>query len=852
MSPEELPSHRPWPDGLRQPGAVVFCKALLSTVSWTVHHLRSFHSEERPISVAGESDMNRTRSMVCYLALVAAAPIVAATEDEDRFGDHDWEAVRAHVIAVGIPGAGAVAEVGDFLRGSPLHDKTDFVAFTQSGQVLDPKRVLVASTSNFGAPLARPGEPEGSVLSIDPNHSELVVPHGFASGGSQAAALGGAVRVYSAQNPSFLNSVQEPTAVTAGLPAVSLPLGISINNGNGRPWIANGPYGAAGVGTITVLDPQGYPLAGAPDPIAGGVFAGNQTNRSPASTHGLTSAALGTAIMTKSPDLTGRAVFAVVNADGSVVQVNVLKGVDGLAPPGTVTPLTTVDRASAESIRPNTVARAGIAFNWVPQQSLFIADPQANRLVVLDLTDDGTVFKSRRREIRSEFFRVPLDIAPTTREVSSGSFASNTTLGGGSDLYVLNRGNNTILRLSLEGRVLAARLVAAPLPGFRLNGIAVSSDGQTVYLTATTTGGGGALLSIPAFGENSTTSELRQAARRAGQSADLTQFGTFLFSAGFSPHKGLGPLFNESSCVGCHSAPFAGGMGLDSSQTEQLVGRFKGNGSFDDLAGRGGPVARTHSVAELGVDCDLPPGVPVQATVTSTRNSMTLRGNGLLDTIALGDMLANMALEPAEVRGRPNLLPDGRVGKFGWKANVATLVEFMGDAFRNEIGLTNPLQPSDEIRACNANRHSPEVDALALQATAKFLNTLDPPAPPASCTTSTGATVFQTVGCANCHTPTLPGPGARQAVPLYSDLLLHHMGPALADDVQQGAAEGDEWRTMPLWRVSERGRFLHDGRATTLVDAIFAHDGQGRAARQTFTSLDPASKQALIAFLGCL
>lgn len=94
----------------------------------------------------------------------------------------------------------------------------------------------------------------------------------------------------------------EPQAVTADLPAASLPRGISINNGNGRPWIANAPNGAAGEGTITVLDPQGYPLAGAPDPLAGGVFAGNLTNRSAASTHGLTSAALGTAIITKSPE----------------------------------------------------------------------------------------------------------------------------------------------------------------------------------------------------------------------------------------------------------------------------------------------------------------------------------------------------------------------------------------------------------------------------------------------------------------------------------------------------------------------------------------------------------------------
>ena len=267
----------------------------------------------------------------------------SALRDEPPDSRDGWSVAHARLIAAGIPGAGAVAEVGDFLIGSPLHDKSAFTVFTQPGHVLDPKRVLVASTSNFGAPPARSSDPEGSILSIDVSGGVIAVPPGFAIAGGQASALDGGVQVYAAQNTSFLNSVTEPQAVTAGLPSASLPLGISINNGNGRPWIANAPYGRRGEGTITVLDPQGYPLAGAPDPIAGGVFAGNLTNQ-PASTHGLTSAALGTAIIAKSPELTGRAVFAAVEADGSVVQINVQKGTDGLAPAGTVTPLATVER----------------------------------------------------------------------------------------------------------------------------------------------------------------------------------------------------------------------------------------------------------------------------------------------------------------------------------------------------------------------------------------------------------------------------------------------------------------------------------------------------------------------------
>jgi DNA-binding beta-propeller fold protein YncE len=785
--------------------------------------------------------------------LAVGLPQLGRASDDHPDSPDGWLVAHARLIATGIPGAGAVAEVGDFLTGSPLHDKAAFAVFTQPGQVLDPKRVLVASTSNFGAAIARSGDPEGSILSIDPSGDGVaVVPESFASSGGQASALGGAVQVYTAQNASFLNSVTEPQAVTAGLPSASLPRGISINNGNGRPWIANAPYGAAGDGTITVLDPQGYPLAGAPDPSAGGVFAGNLTNRSLASTHGLTSAALGTAIITKSPELTGRAVFAALEADGSVVQINVQKGVDGLAPAGTVSPLAAIDRATAESAHPRVVARAGLALNWVPTLNLFIADPPANRLVVLDLSDNGTLFTATRREIHRDEFDVPIDIAPSTREVSAGSFASNTTLGGGSDMYVLNRGNNTVLRMRIDGTVRDGRRIDADVPGFRVNGLAVSSDGQTIYVTATTPQNGGVLMSVPAFGGRDASADLFQQAQSAAQAATMSDFGNFIFNANISPQQGLGPLFNDSSCAGCHASPFPGGMGVLPGQSEQLVGRYRADGSFDDLSGKGGPVVRAHSVTELGLMCSAPPGVPPEATVVSSRNAMTLRGDGLLDTIALGDVLANMALEPAAVQGRPNLLPDGRMGKFGWKADVPSVVEFMGNAFRNEIGVTNPLQRRDEIEACDANRHSPEVDALVLQAGAKFLNSINPPVPAAACTASPGAAVFQAAGCASCHTPTLPGPGARQPVNLYSDLLLHHMGPALADSLPQGSAAGDEWRTMPLWRVSERAKFLHDGRATSLIDAILTHGGQGRAARDAFAALDPATQQALMAFLSCL
>ena len=357
--------------------------------------------------------------------------------------------------------------------------------------------------------------------------------------------------------------------------------------------------------------------------------------------------------------------------------------------------------------------------------------------------------------------------------------------------------------MSVGGELLAIRSVEADVDGFRLNGIAISSDGQTIYLSAVTPDGGGVLLSVPAFGAAPSSAQFIAQATRDNAAGDMSAYGKFIFSLALTPAQGLGPLFNDMSCAGCHSAPTVGGMGLRPGQDAKFVGKIQGNGNFTDLTGRGGPVARAHSVSELGVPCDVMPGIPAAASIVSLRNAMALRGDGVLDTIALGDVMANMATQPEAVRGRPNLLPGGRMGKFGWKAQVPTLVEFMGIAFRNELGATNPLAPHDLIKGCGANTKRPDVDASTLQAAAKFLNTMDPPAPTASCTGSDGAAIFQKIGCASCHTPSMPGPGARQALAVYTDLLLHEMGPALDDQISQGSARGSEWRTPPLWMVSE-------------------------------------------------
>jgi hypothetical protein len=816
----------------------------------------------RPLETSRE-----VRSWLAALALAAAlagcgggsAPATTPTSGDlslaGRLHGHDHDEgfafpVFARVVAQGIPGAGAITQIGTFHRGGPFHDKPAFAALTAPGMILDAKRLFVASTSSFGATPARPTEAPGAVLSLDVSQGLVTVPPDLAVAGGQAATADGRARVYAGADAAFLNSVNSPAAVTAALPAASLPLGISINRGGGRPWIANAPGGASADGTITVDDPSGAPLAGAPDPVAGGVFAGDETNRNAASTKGLDHGAVATALMTKSPDGTGKAVFLAAEADGSIVQVHVLKGVDALAPAGTLTPLPALTTALAESTARDAVTRVGLAFNWVPTRIAYVTDPLADRVVALDLTDDGTFFLTTGapREIRSRLFDRPVDIAPAVVEVAADNFSSNTTLGGGSDLYVLNRGNSTIVRVTQAGDVVTARRVVADLPPFRVNGLAVSEDAQTLWVTVVMDGGRGAVLELPSFGDGFITPTMVDHAQRAG-AAGPAAMGADMFATDLSPLQAVGPLFNGRACGDCHNDPIEGGMGATADTFVTRVGRVT-NGMFDPLIGQGGPVARAHSIAELGFPCGLRTGVPPLANVTSKRSAMTLRGTALMDFVQSRDVVAAQAAEPAEVRGKLNVLADGRVGRFGWKAQFATLVEFMGDAFTNEMGVTNPLAPRDEVRGCGASVLTPEIDAVPVQAVTAFMNTLDPAVPAAACLASPGAATFASLGCAGCHKPAFPGPG--RTIDLYSDLLVHDMGAAFDDHFVAGSAGGTEWRTAPLWRVSDRVHFLHDGRAATLPDAIAAHGGQAAAAAAGFAALDAATRQALLDFLGCL
>jgi hypothetical protein len=485
---------------------------------------------------------SRPRNRIILILIVVVAVVIGnlhiawANHDEDD----QMRSLPGRIVAVGIPGASAISAVGSFLPPvPPLPGPIYGSPFTLPGQVLDPVRILVGSTSNFGAPVALPAEGinelPGSILSIDPGGASIIrVPDDFAVAGGQAvfpAPSQPRVIVFTANNAAFLNGVKNPSAVTADFPGTSNPLGLSINNGFGRLWPANAPTGLKGIGTSGILDPQGYGLAGPPNPKIGGIYAGNLTNRGmfPPSTSqvipgGLNTGAVGTALLGPSPDNSNRAVFAVVEADGSIVQEHTLQGLDGLAPPGTISPLTgrhfKHHRKSGDNHAGDlhgVSPRLGVVLAWTPSLKLFVSEPFENRIATLALTHDSLVFRvGEPQYIESEAFDQPVDLAPVVVETESKSFAGNTSLyGDGSDIYVANRGNNTIVRIGQNGSFVGIRRVTlddgSPLGDARINGIATdhgtpdqAAPATKIWVTVTghipgIDGSDGAVIELPAF-----------------------------------------------------------------------------------------------------------------------------------------------------------------------------------------------------------------------------------------------------------------------------------------------------------------------------------------------------------------
>jgi CxxC motif-containing protein (DUF1111 family) len=343
--------------------------------------------------------------------------------------------------------------------------------------------------------------------------------------------------------------------------------------------------------------------------------------------------------------------------------------------------------------------------------------------------------------------------------------------------------------------------------------------------------------------------------------------GKVVFDSVFIPERGLGPLFNSTACGECHEDPVAGGTGDEIERHATVFHPLPvaGTRMCDELAGKGGPVyqLKVTPLLHVALNIDTEP-VPPEATGRGLRTTPVILGFGLLDAVPDSAILAYADPDDRDhdgISGRPNRFFDGRVGRFGRKALVPTLREFNIGALTAEEGVTSPTAPDEEtvaglpLPAETDPAPDPELPESSVTALNDFVRLLAPPAPQRlTREAKTGRDLFTQIGCAKCHVPSLPvrnGPIAalqHGQVDAYSDLLLHDMGLDLAD-ICLGLATPSEFRTEPLMGLRLRKRFLHDGRAGTLTQAITQHGGEATEVRDRFLRLLPAEKSALLAFL---
>lgn len=371
----------------------------------------------------------------------------------------------------------------------------------------------------------------------------------------------------------------------------------------------------------------------------------------------------------------------------------------------------------------------------------------------------------------------------------------------------------------------------------------------------------------------------------AGLTSDQTNLfiqGDELFAHSFQINEGLGPVFIQSSCEGCHVGDGKGHI----MNTLTRFGKLNGDGSFDYMLDKGGPQLQHRAIPGYEPE-QLPDGV----THTSTRIAPIVIGMGFLAAVH-DSVLLNLADEfDADgdgISGRPNyveskgsLSPEDvhipnnglYIGRFGKKAKEMTLRDQVVFALKQDIGLTSDFDTQDPVNyGVSANAvdevADPEVGSDVVEKLTFYMRTLKAPTRRNENDPDViaGELIFEQIGCAKCHTPTLTTAESEiEAISEkefhpYTDLLLHDMGSALDDGYPEGSATGSEWRTPPLWGLGlaedsqgGTGYYLHDGRATTLTEAIGYHStGEASSIASNFDALTAEEQAQLIKFLKSL
>lgn len=372
---------------------------------------------------------------------------------------------------------------------------------------------------------------------------------------------------------------------------------------------------------------------------------------------------------------------------------------------------------------------------------------------------------------------------------------------------------------------------------------------------------------------------------------------------------GLGPVFNAVSCSACH---FKDGRGRGLPEMEGKVdvsllfrlrqkigpreviphpsygGQFQPN-SIMGVTGEGEVHVKYQRIAVSYSDGTLTELMkpiyqfvklnfsPLIDTIASPRVAPQMIGLGLVEAIEEKDILKRVDPNDSDsdgISGRANYTATG-LGRFGWKAGKASLIEQNAAAFNGDIGITSPLFPTEECTSvqpdCQREQTTEDIDLVRLQQVTTYTQLLAVPVrrnfndPQVNA----GREVFHQINCTSCHTPSYVTSAnashevlKNQRIYPYSDFLLHDMGDALADDVEEYANEDlattREWRTPPLWgnglvpTVNGHSRYLHDGRARSLEEAILWHGGEAQKSTDAFTALPKTQRDYLILFLESL
>jgi CxxC motif-containing protein (DUF1111 family) len=384
---------------------------------------------------------------------------------------------------------------------------------------------------------------------------------------------------------------------------------------------------------------------------------------------------------------------------------------------------------------------------------------------------------------------------------------------------------------------------------------------------------------------------------------EMVQAGKTLFNHVWTPHDplcaggdGLGPVFNASSCAACHHQGGVGGAGGREHNVTMFVvqegGRSRSGVVHSNAVQHQETLQDVHSALPAISRPSLAMLLPLsnipnlkgsrlfnipQGVQLSQRNTPALFGARLIDEIPERDIIAmqrnqrlKWAMAPAGQEsfpsGRAFRLPDGRIGRFGWKAQSASLSDFVRAACANELGLSNPGNPQPQplgkpdYQTVGYDLTRQQCDQItAFVAALPRPAQMDPDNEQQHDEIAAGKRLFHGIGCADCHVPDVGSVAG-----LYSDLLLHRMGMDLEASgsynepvpmPQRSPGEGpfpDEWRTPPLWGVADSGPYLHDGRAETLEQAIKLHTGQAAGAAQRFNGLTAREQAQLVAFLKSL